>query len=85
MKIKILVRKKLNLSPGKLAAQAVHAALLLCTLEEINPMMPVVVLIVNEKPFNDAKMREKCALIKDAGYTEVPAGTETCLAYLEEN
>lgn len=38
-RIKILARKKLKLSPGKLAAQSVHAALALAELDKIDSTM----------------------------------------------
>lgn len=84
-RIKILARKKLNMSPGKLAAQSVHAALALAAIEQLHSMMSVVVLMVNETPFNEAKDQPKVAVIADAGYTEVDPGTETVLAYLEDD
>lgn len=85
-RIKILARKKLNMSPGKLAAQSVHAALALATQVELHPMMSVVVLSVNETPFNEAKEKNNpVAVVRDAGYTEVAPGTETCLAFLEND
>lgn len=84
-RIKILTRKKLSLSPGKLAAQAVHAALGLALKEDLHPAMSVVVLHVNETPFNEAKARPVVCVVKDAGFTEVAPGTETCLAFLEDD
>jgi len=73
------------MSPGKLAAQAVHAALALGTMEQLDPMMSVVVLQVNEAPFQAAKIgKQHLATVQDAGLTEVPRGTETVIAFLEE-
>lgn len=48
-RIKILARKNLKMSPGKLAAQSVHAALALAALVPLDPMMSVVVLEDNSK------------------------------------
>jgi peptidyl-tRNA hydrolase len=85
-RIKILARKNLKMSPGKLAAQSVHAALALACQEELHPMMSVVVLEVNGKPFEDAKANNNpVAVVRDAGYTEVAPGTETCIAFLEDD
>jgi peptidyl-tRNA hydrolase len=86
-KVKILVRKNLRLSRGKMAAQAVHAALDLVSLGFIDvdsyKGLPVIVLEVSDKKFEENKAR-KLISIFDAGYTEVKPGTETCLAYLED-
>lgn len=85
-RIKILARKNLKMSPGKLAAQSVHAALALACQEELHPLMSVVVLEVNGKPFEDAKLgHSPVAVVRDAGYTEVAPGTETCIAFLEDD
>jgi len=74
------------MSAGKLAAQSVHAALGLAVFVELDPMMSVVVLEVNGKPFDEAKAaHSEVAVVRDAGYTEVPAGTETCIAFLEDD
>ena len=88
MKIKILYRKNLKMSPGKLAAQAVHAVLGFVTLNEVvDPVCSVIVLGVSNKKFDEARsyLKASCHVVKDAGYTEVEPGTETCLAYLEED
>lgn len=85
-RIKILARKNLNMSPGKLAAQSVHAALALAMQEDIDPMMSVVVLLVNTTPFDKAKTEHSVvAVVRDAGFTEVAPGTETCIAFLEDD
>lgn len=85
-RIKILARKKLNMSPGKLAAQSVHAALALACQSEIHPLMSVVVLEVNGRPFDEAKASHSpVAIVRDAGFTEVAPGTETCIAFLEDD
>lgn len=89
----ILVRQDLKLSPGKMAAQVAHAAVL-CTLKSDK-------LLVNDwlssgskktilKVKNDAELHKykneadqmglKNQLITDAGRTEIAPGTETCLA-----
>ena len=85
-RIKILCRKNLKMSPGKLAAQAVHAALALTSLEKLDPLQSVVVLEVSDKKFNEKINGEgKLAVVHDAGYTEVAPGTITCLAFLEDD
>ena len=85
-RVKILARKNLKMSSGKLAAQAVHAALALTSLEKLDPLQSVVVLEVSDKKFNEKINGEgKLAVVRDAGYTEVAPGTITCLAFLEDD
>ncbi|MEK6932908.1 MAG: peptidyl-tRNA hydrolase Pth2 [Nanoarchaeota archaeon] len=88
----ILVRKDLNLSKGKTAVQCSHAsaeAVLKSDKEKINvwrQFSKKVVLVVESE--NDLikykKEAEKAklvtALIRDAGLTEIPEHTLTCLA-----
>lgn len=84
-RLKILVRKNLKMSPGKVAAQCVHAALGLDKFHGISlhPHMSVVVLHVSDKKFEEAKAAHDGFSIKDAGFTEVAPGTETVFAYIE--
>lgn len=83
-RIKILYRKNLKMSPGKLSAQCVHAAL---CLHGTHVDMSVVVLGVSDKKFNEVvdKADPLYFLIQDRGYTEVQEGTNTCLAFLEDD
>lgn len=78
-RIKILIRKNLRMSSGKLAAQAVHAAL---ALPDTNPNMTVAVLQVSDRKFAEAKEMPGMVIIRDAGLTEVDPGTETAIAFL---
>lgn len=73
------------MSPGKLAAQAVHAALGLAEIyeEAADPLMSVVVLGVSDTKFDEAQIEHLGYLVEDAGYTEVAPGTETCFAFVE--
>lgn len=81
-RIKILYRKNLKMSEGKLAAQSVHAAL---GLKGVNAFMSVVVLQASDAKFEEAKAQHPEAwVVRDAGRTEVEAGTETCMAFIEE-
>ena len=85
-RVKILARKNLKMSSGKLTAQAVHAALALTSLEKLDPLQSVVVLEVTDRKFNEKINGEgKLAVVRDAGYTEVAPGTLTCLAFLEDD
>lgn len=63
------------MSPGKLAAQCVHAA----ALAGYTGGLAVVVLQASDVKFRDAKG----VVVKDAGVTELEPGTETCKAYYE--
>ena len=92
MKQVILVSKALKLSKGKLAAQCSHASVeaVLKTskdkLDEWRKFSKKVILKVEDekellkfkKLADDNKLVN--ALIKDAGLTEIPPGTITCLA-----
>ena len=92
MKQVILVRKDLKMSRAKTAVQCAHAsveAVLKSDKKKINEWRTFskkVVLEVNDEKdlLNYKKEAEKLklvtALIKDAGLTEIPPGTITCLA-----
>jgi peptidyl-tRNA hydrolase len=95
MRIKILVRKNLKMTEFKTAAQCVHAAL---NLYKLFPRdhWSCVVLGVSDKKFDEKRdalmstveqgeVSEAFYVVTDAGYTEVPPGTETCLAFYEED
>ena len=88
MRIKILVRKNLKMTELKTAAQCVHAAL---NLYKLYPQdhWSCVVLGVSDKKFEEAKAAAAVCgpyyVVTDAGYTEVPPGTQTCLAFYEED
>lgn len=88
-RIKILARKNLNMSEGKLAAQCVHAALGLNAYwpERNIHQMSVVVLQVSDTKFREAaaEVYSTGYVVHDAGYTEVKPGTETCLAFYEDD
>ena len=92
MKQVILVRKDLKLSKGKLASQCSHAsveAVLKTSKDKIEKWRTlskkVILKVEDEKEllkFKRLADKEKLvnALIKDAGLTEIPPGTITCLA-----
>lgn len=92
MKQVILVRKDLKLSKGKLSAQCAHAsveAVLKSDKEKVNEWRifskKVILKVKDEKELLEFKrLADKSklvnALIKDAGLTEIPPGTITCLA-----
>ena len=89
----ILVRKDLQLSKGKIAAQVSHASvesLLKSHKDDVQEwhdqgMKKSVLKIADLKELLEFKKKAEnaglvVALITDAGHTEIPAGTVTCLA-----
>ena len=84
MKVKILYRRNLKMSPQKLAAQTCHAVI---GLGVTDCNLSVIVLTMSDKKYfeNVEKLQDTLHYrVVDAGYTEVPPNTETCLAYYEE-
>ena len=88
----LVLRKDLELSKGKSAAQCAHAALE--AFKEANPgakkkwldsgQKKVVLFAINEPELlslaqKARKLKLPCSLIRDAGRTELPSGTITCL------
>ena len=69
------------MSPGKLAAQAVHAA---TGIVHNDYSMNVVVLAVSDKKFNEIAKGENVFVVHDAGHTELEPGTATCAAMYSE-
>ena len=85
MRIKLIVRKNLHMSENKQSAQCVHAAL---GLYKKNPQdhWSCVVLDASDKKFEEAKEAlPEGYVVTDAGYTEIPAGSETVLAFYEDD
>ncbi|MEA3191213.1 MAG: peptidyl-tRNA hydrolase, family [Thermoplasmata archaeon] len=94
-KMVILARKDLDLSKGKLAAQVGHAAVECTLKAQkyarddlaewlSQGQMKAVLKVPSEKEFHELKAAAErlglcTALIKDAGHTEIPAGTVTVL------
>ncbi len=88
----IVIRRNLRLSKGKLAAQVAHASLE--AFRKANPRLAgewesggskkVVLRVENTREMLEIMRKAKAdglpvALIRDAGHTEVPAGTITAL------
>jgi peptidyl-tRNA hydrolase len=94
-RIKILVRRNLKMSPGKVAAQSVHAALALASVLNASPAellkmanLTTVTLDASDQKFWRMKKELDdngipCYAFEDAGYTEVEKNTVTVLAFLE--
>jgi peptidyl-tRNA hydrolase len=98
-RIKVLYRKNLKMSADKQSAQAVHAAIGLYKLDPQNHHS-CIVLGISDKKFREKKVElaethpasdpesDLCKahyIVTDAGYTEVPTGTETCVAFWEDD
>jgi peptidyl-tRNA hydrolase len=81
MRLKIIYRKNLKMSPGKLAAQAIHAA---TGIGHTDYSMNVVVLGVSNAKFKEITTAKKCFLVADLGHTELDPGTVTCGAYYDD-
>ena len=95
MKMVIVARKDLDLSKGKLAAQVAHAAVECVLKAQRHAedeleawlgdgAMKAVLKVASEKDLYPLKAAAEraglcTALIKDAGHTEIPAGTITVL------
>ena len=94
-KMVIVTRKDLNLTPGKLAVQVAHAAVV-CTLDtkkenskwfskwQMEGAKKAVLKVDSEKDFYPLKekadeLKIVSHIISDAGLTEVPPGTKTVL------
>jgi len=83
MKIKVIYRKNLKMTEGKLAAQVAHAVI---GLGVDNHLMSIIVLGMSDKKYKDtlSYLDQFYYEVSDFGYTENPAGTKTCAAYYEE-
>ena len=94
----IIVRNDLKLSKGKMSAQVAHAsveAMLKSHKDDINPWRALGMKKVVLKVFTEQDLlyyKRKCedaglvtALIVDAGHTELPANTTTCLGVGPDN
>ena len=82
MIVKVWYRRNLKLSPAKLAAQVAHAVNgLMITTTDLN----IHVLMASDNKFEQIKSETYTLyyLQIDKGLTEIPANTETCLAYVD--
>jgi|HubBroStandDraft_3_1064219.scaffolds.fasta_scaffold535199_2 peptidyl-tRNA hydrolase len=83
-RVKVFYRRNLGMSPGKLAAQSVHAALGLYQ-KDPQDHWSCVVLAMSDRKFDSAKdLHPEGYVVVDAGLTELTPSTETCLAFYEE-
>lgn len=86
MNIKIIYRKNLKMSDGKLAAQVGHVAANLSLISGKKPSK-IIVLKVSDKKFDEISMDKKISndsyMQIDGGFTEVDEGTETAFGWIE--
>ena len=83
-KIKMLVHRNLGMSERKVAAQCVHAAIGLYK-KDPQDHWSCVVLEASTTKFQEAvAAHPEGYVVHDAGYTEVPAGSQTVVAWYEE-
>lgn len=94
MKQAIIIRSDLKMGKGKLAAQAAHASLQgyrlalakgkrLVERWDAEGQKKIVLKVASESELLALKERARglpCALIRDAGFTQLEPGTVTCIA-----
>ena len=83
-KIKALVHKNLGMSERKVAAQCVHAAIGLYKKDPQEHWSAVVLEASTKKFYEAVEAHPEGYVVADAGYTEVPAGSHTVVAWYEE-
>ena len=82
MKIKVIYKKNLKMSEGKVAAQVAHAVKNL----GITPIdCDIIVLKVSDKKFEELIIQNKCYIQTDKGLTEVKKDTQTAAAWIEKS
>lgn len=84
-KLKILVKRNLKMSENKTGGQCAHAAIGLYK-KDPQEHWKCIVLDASDKKFEEAKeAHPEAYVVTDAGLTEVPAGTQTVIAWWEED
>ena len=80
MRIKVIYKKNLKMSEGKVAAQVSHAVKNL----GLTPIdCDIIVLKVSDKKFDELILEKDCYIQTDKGLTEVESGTQTAAAWIE--
>ncbi len=80
MKVKIIYRKNLKMSEGKMAAQCCHAVRMLGPLPDD---VDIIVLKVSDKKFFELVEVNEAFVQTDKGLTEVEEGTSTAAGWIE--
>ena len=82
MKIKVIYRKNLKMTEGKVAAQVAHAVK---NLGATPADCDIIVLKVSDKKFNElTEEYSDCYIQVDKGLTQVVRGTPTAAAWIEK-
>ena len=81
MRIKVIYRKNLKMSEGKVASQVAHAVK---NLGRTPINCDIIVLKVSDKKFFDLIKENTCSLQTDKGLTEVNKGEFTAAAWIEK-
>lgn len=76
-----VIDSSLGLSKGKIAAQVSHVAMILS--EDCKVLGRAVVLKSNHEYFEFLCEQPNAIYVRDAGLTEVPAGTRTCVGFVK--
>ena len=78
-----VVNSDLRMSKGKIAAQVSHVAMML--VEYGLPIGRAIVLKGEEKLLRELVRKPEVKYVKDAGLTEVPEGSLTCVGFVQNS
>lgn len=81
IRVKVIYRKNLRMSEGKIAAQVAHSII---GLGITDPRCIIVVLGVSNNKFKELTQNRECYIHHDLGLTEVDNGEKTSAAWIEE-
>lgn len=80
-----VIDQSLGMSKGKIAAQVSHAAMMLG--DQIDTLGRALVLKASHEQFNQLRdilhNTQTMIYVQDAGLTQVPTGTMTCIAFIQ--
>ena len=74
-----IINNDLKMSKGKIASQVSHVAMMLGV--KYGEIGRAIVLKASEKLLNELACNINVVFVKDAGLTEVPAGSLTCVGF----